>query len=210
MISYMKKNYALLDYNNVMILKGSSLSSRSSEKFGRDFVRRGFETLLTEDIRGLHDLFTEYRNKILNHALDVSEFSKTESLKSTIEQYTEEVKAGKRAKAITYEIAIKRGISVAKGDRITYYITGTGMGNASYEKGKLASEWKKEKPDENTQFYLKRLDEHCQKFLPFFKPQDFSMIFSDDTLFAFSAEGIELQREIRHSDSGNSNDDLPL
>ncbi|NTU45420.1 MAG: DNA polymerase [Chlorobiaceae bacterium] len=210
MISYMKKNYALLSYENVMILKGSSLTSRSGEKFGRDFVRRGFEKLLSEDIEGLHNLFTEYRNKILNHELDVSEFTKTESLKSTVEQYAEDVKSGKRSKAITYEIAIKKGLRVTKGDRITYYISGTGAGSASYEKGKLSTEWKKENPDENTHFYLKRLDEHCQKFLPFFKPQDFSMLFSDDTLFSFSAEGIELIRDIRHTESYNPGSDLAL
>jgi DNA polymerase I len=203
MISYMKKNYALLGYDNVMILKGSSLTSRSSEKFGRDFVRRGFEKLLSEDICGLHDLFTEYRNKILNHQLDITEISKTESLKSTIEQYLDDVKSSKRSRSITYEVAIKAGMKVSKGDRISYYIAGTGAGSASYDKGKLCSEWNKDKPDENTHFYLKRLDEHCQKFLPFFKPQDYSMIFSDDTLFSFSSEGIDLIRDIRYTDSTN-------
>ena len=203
MISYMKKNYALLGYDHVMILKGSSLTSRSSEKFGRDFVRKGFETLLTEDIMGLHNLFTEYRNRILNHELDIADFSRTESLKNSLEQYLDDVKTGKRSKSITYEIVLKSGMSITKGDRITFYVSGSGAGSASYDKGKLASEWQKERPDENTQFYLKRLDEHCQKFLPFFKPQDYSMIFSDDTLFAFSAEGITLQKEIRHTETNN-------
>ncbi len=201
MISYMKKNYALLGYDNIMTLKGSSLTSRSSEKFGREFVRRGFETLLTEDINGLHNLFTEYRNKILNHELDISDFSRTESLKNSLEQYLDDVKTGKRSKSITYEIVLKNGMDITKGDRITFYVSGCGAGSASYDKGKLASEWQNERPDENTQFYLKRLDEHCQKFLPFFKPQDYSMIFSDDTLFSFSAEGIVLQKEIRHTET---------
>ena len=208
MISYMKKNYALLGYDQVMILKGSSLTSRSGEKFGRDFVRRGFETLLTEDIDGLHNLFTEYRNKILNHELDISDFSRTETLKNSLEQYIEDVKSGKRSKSITYEIVTRAGMEITKGDRITFYISGTGAGSSAYDKGKLSSEWNKEKPDENTHFYLKRLDEHCQKFLPFFKPQDYSMIFSDDTLFSFSAEGIELQREIRHTETNHLGDEL--
>jgi len=201
MISYMKKNYALLGYDNIMTLKGSSLTSRSGEKFGRDFVRKGFEMLLSEDINGLHYLFTEYKDKIQRHELDVSDFSKTETFKNSLEQYLEDVKSGKRAKSITYEIAIKSGMEIAKGDRITFYVSGTGLGNASWDKGKLAKEWNKEKPDENTFFYLKRLDEHCQKFLPFFKPQDYSMIFSTDTLFSFSAEGIILLKEIRHTET---------
>jgi DNA polymerase I len=196
MISYMKKNYALLSHDGVMTLKGSSLTSRSSEKFGIDFVRKGFETLLTEDISGLHNLFIEYKNKIVNHELDVTDFSKTENLKSSIEQYLEEIKSGKRSKSITYELAIKRSIQIKKGEKITYYVTGSGGTTSSWDKGKLASEWKKDKPDENTHFYLRRLDEYCQKFLPFFKPQDYSAIFSTDTLFSFSPEGIELLKEI--------------
>ncbi len=210
MISYMKKNYALLGYDNVMALKGSSLTSRSGEKFGRDFVRRGFEKLLSEDVTGLHHLFMEYRENILNHVLDVSEFSRTESLKNTVEQYQEDVKSAKRSKSITYELAIRSGLKVTKGDRITFYISGTGAGSASYDKGKLASDWSRDKPDENTQFYLKRLDEHCQKFLPFFKPQDYSMIFSADTLFSFSPEGIALVRDIRHTETSQLGGELPF
>ncbi|NQU46131.1 MAG: DNA polymerase [Chlorobium sp.] len=193
MISYMKKNYALLDYSMSMTLKGSSLTSRSGEKFGRDLVERGFEKLLAEDIDGLHNLYTHYRNRILNHELDITEFSRTESMKSSLEQYLGDVKAGKRQRAITYEIARRKGIEITKGDRITYYISGSGNASAAFDRGKAADEWRAEAPDENTAFYLKRLDELCQKFLPFFKPQDFSMIFSDDTLFPFSAEGITLQ-----------------
>lgn len=201
MISYMKKNYALLDDDNVMIVKGSSLTSRSSEKFGRDFVKRGFEKLLSEDIAGLHDLYTEYKEKILAHALDIGDFSRTETLKSTMEQYLEDVRSGRRSKSVTYEIALKNGKQVTKGERITYYISGTGGINQTFEKGKLASDWKKDNPDDNTVFYLKRLDEHCQKFLPFFKPQDYSSIFSSDTLFSFTPEGIELIKEIIHTDT---------
>lgn len=200
MISYLKKNYALLGYDDVMILKGSSLTSRSGERFGLVFVKRGFEKLLNEDIQGLHDLYMEFREKINNHQLDVIDFSRTETLKNTVEQYIEDVKSGKRSKSIAYEIAIKAGLRLVKGDRITFYVSGSGGGSAFYEKGKLAADWEKENPDENTHFYLKRLDEHCQKFLPFFKPQDFSSIFSADTLFAFSPDGIELLREIRNPD----------
>lgn len=206
MISYMKKNYALLGYDGIMLLKGSSLSSRSGEKFGRDFVRRGFEKLLIEDISGLHYLFTEYRDKIQNHKLEIAEFSRTETLKNSIEQYLEDVKSGKRSRSITYEIAIKSRIRITKGDKISYYVSGTGTSTSSYDKGKLASEWNREKPDENTHFYLKRLDEHCQKFLPFFKPQDYSMIFSTDSLFSFSTDGIVLIREIRHTETNHHSD----
>ena len=101
-------------------------------------------------------------------------------------------------------------MGITKGDRITYYVSGSGTGSSSYDKGKLAADWNKDIPDENTYFYLKRLDEHCQKFLPFFKPQDYSTIFSADTLFSFSADGIELLREIRHTETSDLGGEIPF
>jgi len=201
MISYMKKNYVLLDYHDKLKLKGSAFVSRSGEKFGRDFIREGFILLLKDDIQALHDLYVRYRDDLMNHRLNITEFSRTESIKTPLDQYAADVRSGKRSKSITYEIALRLGLEVSKGDRMTYYIAGTGNPSTFVDKGRLADDWNKEQPDENTGFYLKRLDEFTQKFLPFFKPQDFSTIFSADTLFAFSPDGIEVVREIRILDT---------
>ncbi|MCS6988844.1 MAG: ribonuclease H-like domain-containing protein [Chloroherpetonaceae bacterium] len=210
MISYMKKNYVLLGYDGKMKIKGSSLVSRSGEKFGRDFVKKGFECLLNEDISELHKLYIHYRSRILNREMDVSEFSRTESLKSTIEEYKRDVKEGKRAKAITYELVIKSKLPITKGDRITYYVTGSGLQGNFYDKGKLATEWNPDKPDQNVDFYLKRLDEFCEKFKPFFKPSDYSRIFSADELFGFSPDGIEIIKEIQHRDTSEIEEEVPF
>jgi len=207
MISYLKKNYALLHYDGTMQLKGSSLVSRSGEKFGREFIRDGFRQLLEEDIQGLHDLYVTWKERIIHHDWNVLDFAKTESMKSSIDQYRADVESGKRSRTITYELAIRKGIDVNKGDRITYYVSGSGMQSNHYEKGKIAEEWDKNTPDENTQFYLKRLDEFAQKFIPFFKPQDFSAIFSSDTLFSFSPEGIEIIREIRNKEANSQHEE---
>ncbi|NEX14660.1 MAG: DNA polymerase [Prosthecochloris sp.] len=211
MISYLKKNYALLNYDGTIKLKGSSLISRSGEKFGRDFIRKGFEKLLEEDVQGLHDLYVSFKEMIMNHSWSIEDFSRTESLKNTLEQYITDTSSGKRSRSITYELALKHKLSVNKGDRITYYVAGSGLQSSHYEKGRLADDWDSSKPDENTQFYTKRLDEFSQKFLPFFKPQDFSSIFSSDTLFSFSPEGIELIKEIRNKDTDSFDDnDIPF
>ncbi|HHE32485.1 MAG TPA: DNA polymerase [Chlorobaculum parvum] len=203
MVSYMKKNYVLLDYNDKLKLKGSAFVSRSGEKFGRDFVREGFILLLNDDIQGLHDLYVKYRHDLMDHRLHVTDFSRTESMKTPLDQYAADVRSGKRSKSITYEIALRQKLEIAKGDRLTYYVAGTGNPASFVENGRLAEEWSKEQSDENIGFYLKRLDEYAQKFLPFFKPQDFSSIFSADTLFAFSPEGIEVVKEIRHHETGD-------
>ena len=201
MLSYKKKNYALLTYKDKLKFKGSSLVSRSSEKFGRDFVAEAIKLLLDEDVAGLHQLYLATREKIILHNWkDPKEFSKTETLKDNIERYLEDVKKGKRTKAASYELALKRkketGQPVRKGDRITYYIAGSDLSTSAFELAQLIEVWSPENPNENTAYYLKRLDEFARKFEPFFTEPDFRLIFSPEDLFGFDPQGVNI---ISHS-----------
>ncbi len=205
MLSYKKKNYALRTYGGALKFKGSSLVSRSIERFGRRFVRKAIERLMDEDVQGLHDLYLQTRDRILAHDWeDVHIFSRTETLKDTVEQYLADVKAAKRTRAASYELAIKQaqetGQSIRKGDRISYYITGTGANVTSFENCRLAGEWDPARPDENTAYYLKRLDEFARKFEPFFSEHHFRLIFSPEDLFGFSPKGIQILRHERAPD----------
>jgi DNA polymerase elongation subunit (family B) len=213
MLSYKKKNYALLGYDDRLKFKGSSLVSRSIERFGRRFVRRAVERLLAEDVQGLHDLYLETRERVLTHAWkDVKQFSRTETLKETVEQYLADVEAGRRPRAAAYELAIaharQTGRPPRKGDRISFYITGTSAGVTSFENCRLADAWDPARPDENAAYYLKRLDEFAAKFEPFFTPHDFRLIFSPEDLFGFSPAGIRILRQERPP--GEAEDEVPF
>jgi len=197
MLSYKKKNYALLSYDGTLKFKGSSLISRSNEQFGRRFVREAIRLLLNEDIQGLHDLYLATRDRIISHDWDsVRSFSRTETLKDTVEQYQTDVERGKRPRAAAYELAIARaeatGKAVRKGDRISYYITGDKANVTAFAHSNLASAWDPDDPDENTAYYLRRLDQFAQKFESFFRKHDFRRIFSPEDLFGFSTDGIEV------------------
>ena len=196
MLSYKKKNYALLSYDGTLKFKGSSLISRSNEQFGRRFVREAIRLLLNEDIQGLHDCYLATRDRIIAHDWEsVRSFSRTETLKDTVEQYQADVERGKRPRAAAYELAIARaeatGKAVRKGDRISYYITGDKANVTAFAHSKLTSEWDPDDPDENTAYYLRRLDQFAQKFESFFREHDFRRIFSPEDLFGFSTDGIE-------------------
>lgn len=213
MLSYKKKNYALLDYDGHLKFKGSSLVSRSIERFGRQYVREAVRLLLDEDIQALHDLYLRYRDRILAHDWkDVDSFSRTETLKDSIDQYRADVAAGKRTRAASYELAIQHaeatGLPVRVGDRISYYVTGTGPNVTTYDNSRLAAEWNPAAPDENTAYYLKRLDEFSRKFEPFFSEHDFRLVFSPEDLFGFSPTGIRLRVEERPS--GEHEDVVPF
>ena len=209
MLSYKKKNYALLTYDGKLKFKGSSLVSRSSEQFGREFIRTAIDLLLEADFDGLHNLYLSTREVIMAHNWPhgVTSFSRTETLKDSLKQYQLDVKAGKRPRAASYELAIhhqqETGQPVHKGDRITYYITGTDPNATSYNHARNATCWSPESPDENAAYYLRRLDEFASKLEPFFRKQDFRAIFSPEDLFGFDAGSITLKSvsKIEHTDT---------
>ncbi|MEM1042182.1 MAG: DNA polymerase domain-containing protein [Bacteroidota bacterium] len=214
MLSYKKKNYALLRYDGTLKFKGSSLVSRSSERFGRRFLREAIPLLLDEDIQGLHDLYLRVRDQVVSHRWEgVESFQRTESLKETVEQYLADVAEGKRTRAAAYELAIRRaeatGQPVTKGDRISYYLTGAEANVRAFEHARLAEAWDPAAPDENTAYYLKRLDEFAAKFTPFFgSDHDFRLVFSPEDLFGFDPTGIALQRTERAPEEVE--DDVPF
>ncbi|MEF8865359.1 MAG: DNA polymerase domain-containing protein [Salinibacter sp.] len=215
MLSYKKKNYALLTYNDTLKFKGSSLISRSNEPFGRDFVRRAIRRLLDQDVEGLHALYVDTRDKIINSDWEsVESFARTETLKDTLEDYEADVEEGQRPRAATYELAKKKqartGKPMKKGDRISYYITGDDANVTAFKHCRRAEEWDPDAPDENTAYYLKRLDEFASKFEPFFDEHDFRLVFAPEDLFGFSAEGIDIQTTEHDSDYEDNQEEVPF
>jgi DNA polymerase, archaea type len=203
MLSYKMKNYALLTYDGKLHSKGSALVSRSTEPFGKRFMLAVIALLLQEDIQGLHDLYLATYTRIVQHDWQVEEFARTETLKASVEHYQADVASGRRSKAAAYELAIVRarntGQPVRKGDRITYYITGTAATVTTFDNARLAEAWDSAQPDENTAYYLKRLDECARRFAPFFTAQDFARVFAPEDLFGFSPAGICVQTTLREN-----------
>jgi DNA polymerase elongation subunit (family B) len=191
-MSYKKKNYALLGEDGRVKIKGSSLTSRNVERFGRKYLRECIEALLRRDIAALHESYAHYHRGLTDHSLGVEEFARMETLKESLEQYAGAIEAGTRNKSANYEAAIASGNRWRAGDRISYYITGNDLNVRGFEHARLAAEWDPNFPDENVRYYLKRLDELSRKFEPFFTSADFRKIFSVDDLFPFSPEGIEI------------------
>ena len=120
--------------------------------------------------------------------------------------------AGRRTRAAAYELAIARaratGQPVRKGEQIAYYVSGSGANVTAFQNARLATDWNAAQPDENTDFYLRRLDEHARKFAVFFRPDDFARVFSPDDLFGFVPHGRELQTQWHAA--ANSCTEVPL
>jgi DNA polymerase I len=192
MLSYKKKNYALLEYDNRIRIKGSALISRSMEQFGRTFLHQSIDHLLNNSVEGLHRLYVGYRQTLLEHGMDVRDFARTETLKDSLDVYQDEVRAGKRNKSAAYEVAMALGKPFRPGDRVSYYITGNDPSAKGFENCKAAEEWDPNFPDENVPYYLRRLDEFSEKFIDFFSPSDFRAVFDAEGLFPFDPKAITL------------------
>lgn len=192
MLSYKMKNYALLGFDGKIVIKGSSLASRSLERFGRTFVETAIECLLHENIDGLHELYVRYRKDIAGRAFAVGDFAKTDTMTIGPDEYQKAVERGERNRTAVYEVALASNLPWRAGDRLSYYITGTEESVRGSEHCKAAEEWDPNFPDENVAYYLRRLDEFASKFEPFFTPSDHHAIFSVDDLFGFSSAGIRI------------------
>ncbi len=137
------------------------------------------------------------------------DFCRSETIRDSLEDYERALKEENRKPAAAYEVAKRAGLLLKPGDRVTYYVTGTHASVKIVENCSLAEEWEPNFPDENTAYYINRLNECSKKFEQFFEPEDFKQIFAPDDLFGFSPEGIQLMkpREVPRGESAASEDD---
>lgn len=214
MLSYKKKNYALQSYDGTITFKGSSLVSRSVERFGREFLRDAVRLLLAEDVKGLHACYLAARSRIQAHDWrGVESFQRVETLKSTVAEYERAVSRGERTRTAAYELAEDRaretGQPVRRGERIAYYIAEGGRSGRAFEFARLASAWDPKAPDEDTGYYLDRLDTFAARFGAFFETDAmFRLVFSEEDLFGFDASQVRLAVTVREPET--LEDDVPF
>jgi DNA polymerase I len=89
---------------------------------------------------------------------------KTDTLQDSLEKYRAKIAGSARNRAAAYELALASGRAYKRGDQISYYIKTTPKKVAAYEAAKLASEFDPQNRDENTNYYVAKLDELVKKF----------------------------------------------
>jgi DNA polymerase elongation subunit (family B) len=167
MFSYKMKTYALLDARGRLSLKGSAFRSRGLEPFQRRVIEELVRLLVTgrrADAKGVVD---RWLADFAAHRVDIRTFARTETLQEPLEMYRERVAAGVRPPSAAYELAAASGRPVQPGDQISYYVTGRTARVPVNEAAKLASQWERERPDENVEFYQSKVLEIWQRFRRF-------------------------------------------
>jgi DNA polymerase I len=166
MLSYKMKNYVLLDGRGKLLIKGSGLRSRGIELFQRQWMEEMFRLLLTGRREEILGLVRRWQDDFEAHRVAVKQFMKTETLQESPAAYAEKTRAGKRNAGAAYELALKSSRPYQAGDQVSYYVAGDGKRIKVNEAAKLAAEWDAAAPDENTAYYVAKLYELYEKFLP--------------------------------------------
>lgn len=169
MFAYKTKNYALLEYDGRIIIKGSGLRSRGVERYLRDFTGELIRLLLTGKAAAVERLYAEYLARLRSRELDLSWVARTETLNESPEVYREKVRLGSRNRSAAFEIAISSGRVYRAGDHVSYYVSGSGKDVTAYEQSRPLSTFDPAHPDVNVPYYaekLRNLKKRFESFLP--------------------------------------------
>lgn len=172
MFSYKMKNYALLDDQGRLLIKGSGLRSRGLELFQRDWLEEMLTLLLNGEREKIPDLYQRYLDDLQNHRKNITWLAKTETLQDSLESYRAKVKTKKRNAAAPYELALKSQRRYQPGDQISYYVTGAKAKVKINENCKLVTQWNSKDPDENIEHYKAKLNELYEKFKPWIESEN--------------------------------------
>lgn len=171
MLAYKTKNYALQEYGGRIIIKGSGLRSRGLEPYLREFIRDLIELLLTGKAGLVEQLYDRYVVRLRSRGLDVAWVARSETLTESLDSYREKLRSGKRNHSAAFEIAIASGRLHRAGDRISYYVSGSGRDATAYEQCRPVTAFNSDHPDINFNYYIEKL-RHVKKRFESFFPQE--------------------------------------
>ncbi|MFV0337426.1 MAG: DNA polymerase domain-containing protein, partial [Chthoniobacterales bacterium] len=168
MFSYKAKNYALLNEDDSIILRGGALKSRALEPYLRDYLKDLMGHLIRDQGAKAKRLADEYATAIQSRKWPIEYLAKTDNLQDSVSAYQSKIEAGTRNRAAGFEVALRNNINAKAGDSITYYITGDTKKVTAYENARHIDEWNSEQRDENTTYYIGKLKDLEKKFSDFF------------------------------------------
>ena len=163
MLSVRIKNYALLDSDGNITIKGSALKSRGLEPFLHRFIENAVTELLKGDPAGIERRYAELQQEISERRIDIRELAKTDTIIESLEVYRQKIAAGKRNQAAAYEVALQSTRDLIPGDKVRYYITGDKATVKAFEAAKPIRQYDAGNPDYNVKYYLKKLEQNLKK-----------------------------------------------
>lgn len=168
MFCYKAKNYALLQSDGEVVLRGSSFRNRAAEPFLRSLTRMFVEDKLRGEDRCIYDQIDDLRAEISSGKMDVRELAKSEYISKSPSQYESEIASSGKGRRAAMEAALMMSPRPEAGEKVSYYI-------CSVQDSKKLPDWKKARPVElydslsapyDPSYYLKKIDDWRERFLP--------------------------------------------
>jgi len=125
MVSHAIKNYALLSYNEELLVRGAALRSSRSEPFGVRFLLQAFRCAMQDDIEGIVQCYRETQEALRQRLLPASDVATRMRLSKDSKTYIE--KRAKHTEA-QYEALLAAGRKQWRaGERVRFYRAPQGM-----------------------------------------------------------------------------------
>lgn len=166
MYCHKMKNYALLEEDGKLTMRGSGLRSRATEPYLRHFIEELIRTALQHGAESLEDVLAAYQDRLKNNEIPIEDLVKTETLIDSPATYAKKTSAGGRNRAAVYELALVAERQYRAGESLSYYITGDKATVTAYDHAKRLEDWNSNEPDYNLKYYLKKLQATYKKFAP--------------------------------------------
>jgi DNA polymerase, archaea type len=174
MFSHEIKNYALLDYDGKLTVRGGALRSSRAEPFAEAWLKTALKHLLEDNLQKLRESFLETVQKLKLRAFELGEIAIKVRLTKTPQEYAE----SKRKESIYEAMLASNRTHWREGERVKIYKTQQGQW--------LVFDHEQEKqPDYDAAHYVKVLaDSYAERLKKAFTPEDF------ETLFRLKQEGL--------------------
>lgn len=187
MLSHEPKNYALLDYQGRLSLRGVAFHSSRSEPFGVRFLQEALARLLRGDVAGVREAYLRTVDALKRRELPTRDVSSRVRLTKSREDY-QRTRAERREHA--YEALLAAGGDAwSVGERVRVYRrTGKRAGllsDAAWDDDALSAALPR---DYDVEYYLRLLrDSFASRLVRALTPEHYAAVFADPeqlTLFA--------------------------
>ncbi len=184
MLSHEPKNYALLGYDDKLVLRGVAFRSSRSEPFGEAFLRAAVGCLLHGDVVGVHAAYLDAIARLRARAVSTLDVASRVKLTKPPAEYLA-TRESRRELAYEAMLAADRR-DWSPGERVRVYRTIGGAGLADEDR---------DPRDYDIEHYVRVLREtFCARFARAVTPDDFATLFCDpDQLSLFGRPIAEIR-----------------
>ena len=179
MLSHEPKNYALLEYDGGLVLRGVAFRSSRAEPFGEAFLKRALLRLLVGDVEGVRDAFVETVTALRRRQLTTHDVSSRVRLTKTPDEYAA-TRLDRRE--LPYEAMLASGHGTWEiGDRVRVYRTKSGGGAVVEDRDDDGGgDDGIDRRDYDIEHYVRVLrDNFASRLARALTPEDYAAVFED-------------------------------